>query len=61
MKYTLLIIIILSITSVIGAYTWAHITNNKNKVNKYAKIIQSAMFYGLAIGLLSVTYYYYIN
>ena len=61
MKFTLLIIVILGITSVLGAYTWAYITNNKNKANKYAKNIQSAMFYGLGIGLIGVTYYYYIN
>ena len=59
MRFTLLIIVILGITSVLGAYTWAHITNNKT--NKYAKNIQSAMFYGLGIGLIGVTYYYYIN
>jgi len=61
MKYTLLFITIFGIASVIGAYTWAHITGNKNKVNKYAKSIQSAMFYGLVIGLIGVTYYYYIS
>ena len=61
MKYTLAIILILGVTSVAGAYTWAHFTNTQKNTETLINNIQSILFYGVLIVLLGTTFYYYLN
>ena len=61
MKYTLAIILILGVTSVAGAYAWAHFTNTQKNTEKLINNIQSLLFYGVLIVLLGTTFYYYLN
>ena len=61
MKFTLVIIIILVIISLMGAYAYAHIKRNKDSTEKLISIFQSILFYGVVAALLVAIFYYFLN